>query len=66
MENNKLQKWALTAEIIGGIAVIISLVFVGLQVRNSAEGTRLAAEATRAATVLQLKHRELLAVRGFK
>lgn len=31
----KLQKWALIAEIIGGIAIVVSLVFVGLEVRQS-------------------------------
>lgn len=31
----KLEKWALIAEIIGGIAIVVSLLFVGLQVRQS-------------------------------
>jgi len=31
----KLEKWALIAEIIGAAAIVISLVFVGLQVRQS-------------------------------
>ena len=33
----KLKKWALIAEIVGGIAIVVSLVFVGLQVRQSAQ-----------------------------
>jgi len=37
--NNKLQTWALVAEIVGGIAIVISLVFVGLQVRMGAQET---------------------------
>ena len=35
MDNQQLQKWALVAEIAGGISVVISLVFVGFQVRQS-------------------------------
>ena len=30
MRDTKLQKWALTAEIIGGIAIVITLIFVGV------------------------------------
>lgn len=55
MSNDKLQKWALIAEVIAAVAVVVSLVFVGMQIRHSAEETRQNAEATRAATVLQLK-----------
>lgn len=36
MQEDKLSKWALIAEIGGGLAVVISLVFVGFQVRQSA------------------------------
>ncbi len=35
MSGERLQKWALTAEIIGGIAILISLIFVGYEVRQS-------------------------------
>jgi hypothetical protein len=35
MSGERLQKWALTAEIIGGIAIVISLIFVGYEVRQS-------------------------------
>lgn len=31
----RLEKWALIAEIIGGVAIVVSLLFVGLQVRQS-------------------------------
>ena len=31
----KLEKWALIAELVGGIAIVVSLLFVGLQVRQS-------------------------------
>jgi hypothetical protein len=30
MRDTKLQEWALTAEIIGGIAIVITLIFVGV------------------------------------
>lgn len=39
MANENLQKWALIAEIVGGTAVIISLIFVGLEIRQSSEET---------------------------
>ena len=37
----KLQEYALMAEIVGGIAIVASLVFVGIQVRVTAEETAL-------------------------
>jgi len=37
----KLEKWALIAEILSAMAVVASLVFVGLQVRQGAEETAL-------------------------
>lgn len=37
----KLQEYALLAEIIGGIAIVASLIFVGLQVQQTAEETAL-------------------------
>jgi len=37
----KLQEYALIAEIVGGIAIVASLVFVGIQVRVTAEETAL-------------------------
>ncbi len=38
-----LQDWAYIAEIVGGIAVIVSLIYVGLQVNDSACAVRSAA-----------------------
>jgi len=40
-DNNSLQKWALIAEIIGGFAVVLSLLFVGFEIRQSSEETAL-------------------------
>lgn len=37
MKTGKLQNWALVAEIIGSIAVIISLVYVGIGVRQNTD-----------------------------
>ncbi len=39
----RLKRWALVAEIVGGVAIILSLVFVGLQI---ADGNREARAAT--------------------
>ncbi len=36
----RLQRWALTAEIIGAIAIVVSLVFVGFQLKESARATK--------------------------
>ena len=41
MDNDQLQKWALIAEIIGGIAVVFSLIFVGLQIQQDSKETAL-------------------------
>jgi len=35
VSTENLHKWALLAEIIGGIAVVLTLIFVGLQIRQS-------------------------------
>jgi hypothetical protein len=45
----RLEKWALVAEIVGAIAIVISLLFVGLQVRqsNSLAATDALKEGTR-------------------
>lgn len=37
----KLEKWALIAEIVGGLGIIASLIFVGFQVQQSANETAL-------------------------
>jgi hypothetical protein len=41
MSNEQLTRWALIAEIVGGLGIIASLMFVGFQVRLSAEQTAL-------------------------
>ena len=41
MEDRNLQKWALVAEIVGGAAVILSLIFVGLEISQTNEETAL-------------------------
>jgi len=41
MKNSSLQKWALIAEIVGGIAIVLSLAFVGFQIRQGSEQTEL-------------------------
>ena len=46
-----LKKTALIIEIIGGIAIIISLIFVGIQLRESSKATR---SATAASTVSEV------------
>ena len=37
----KLEKWALVAEILSAVAVVMSLIFVGFQIRQGAEETAL-------------------------
>ena len=54
-KNENLQKWALIAEVIAAVTVVVSLIFVGIQVRHSAEESKQNAEATRAATAHQTK-----------
>lgn len=39
MNNENLQKWALIAEILSAVAVVFSLLFVGLEIRSSSEET---------------------------
>ncbi|MBL4869322.1 MAG: hypothetical protein JKX72_00035 [Robiginitomaculum sp.] len=41
MKNDSLQKWALVAEIVGGVAIVLSLAFVGFQIRQGSEQTEL-------------------------
>ena len=43
-----LKKTAIVAEIVGGIAIVVSLIFVGIQVRESTKATR---SATATATI---------------
>ena len=44
----KLQEYALIAEIISALAIVLSLIFVGLQVRQSAEQTAVNSQAVQA------------------
>jgi len=39
MKNQNLKSWALLAEIIGGIAVVLSLIFVAFEIRQSSQET---------------------------
>ena len=48
MNNENLQRWALVAEIVGGIAVVLSLVFVGFQIQQSSEETAINTRALQA------------------
>jgi len=50
----KLQEYALVAEIIGGVAIVISLVFVGVQVSQTAEETATNTTAIRASACQEL------------
>lgn len=50
MESN-LEKIALLLEIIGGIAIIVSLIFVGMQLKESSKATRSATAATTASEI---------------
>ena len=53
-----LQDWASIAEIVGGIAVIVSLIYVGLQVHDSTSAIRSAA-ASDATTAMQSWYLEM-------
>jgi len=37
MKNEKLQEWALVAEIVGAVAVVVSLIYVGVSVRQNTD-----------------------------
>jgi hypothetical protein len=52
----KLKEWALLAEIVGAVAVVISLTFVGVQARQSAEQT---ASKGKALALNHLNNREI-------
>ncbi|MDJ0940468.1 MAG: hypothetical protein QNJ00_11965 [Woeseiaceae bacterium] len=49
-----LQKWALLAEILGGIAVVVSLIFVGYQIQQSNEQAALNTTALQVTAYQQL------------
>lgn len=42
----KLSEWAHVAEVIGGVAIVASLIFVGLEVRENTQVTRLTMDRT--------------------
>ena len=50
MSSERLQRWALTAEIIGGVAIVVSLIFVGYEVRQSTKEAALNRSAIETAT----------------
>ena len=54
MKNKNLKKWALVAEIVGGAAIVLSLIFVGFQIRQEAEQTRLNTRAVEASAYQDL------------
>jgi len=55
----KLEKWALLAEIVSAICIVLSLVFVGLQVRQGAEATDNNTEAARSQVRESMMNAEL-------
>ena len=55
----KLEKWALIAEIIGAIAIVVSLIFVGLQIRQGTEETALNTKAIQASIRQSILHEDL-------
>ena len=54
MENSKLQKWALGAEIIGGMAVIVSIGFVAFELNQSTDEAALNRNALEISTYQNL------------
>lgn len=46
MYSENLQRWALIAEIVGGFAVVLLLIFVGLEIRQSSFNTELNSRVT--------------------
>jgi hypothetical protein len=52
LENRKLADWASVAEIIGAAAIVISLIYVGIQVNDSTRGVRSATANDAAALTL--------------
>ena len=53
MANERLQKWALVAEIASAVAVVVSLIFLALQIKDGNEQAKLNTEAVRASTLQQ-------------
>jgi len=50
----KLEKWALLAEIVGAAAIVISLVFVGLEIRSNTQAAQAATFQTTVAYDVEL------------
>ena len=50
----KLQEWALVAEIIGSVALVVSLIYVGYEIRQNSEQVRVANRQSIASRVEQL------------
>ena len=40
MKDNVLQKWALISEIVGGVAILITLIFIALEIQENTEATK--------------------------
>ncbi len=55
----KLKKWALIAEIVGAIAIVVSLLFVGLQIQQSTEETALNTKAIQASVRQSILHEDI-------
>ncbi len=55
----RLQEYALIAEIIGAIAIVVSLIFVGRQIQQSAEETALNTKAIQASIRQSILHEDL-------
>ena len=55
----KLQEYALLAEIISAVCIVLSLIFVGLQVQQGAEATDYNTEATRGSVRESMMNAEL-------
>ena len=53
MDSSKLKYWALVAEIVSAIAVVLSLVFLAMQIRDSTEQTVLNTEAVQSTALQQ-------------
>ncbi len=72
----KIEKWALLAEILSAVAVVVTLIFVGLQVRQGAEETAFNTRAIEVSAyqdltaqiadlnTLQIENPQLAAARG--
>ena len=53
MQSEKLREWALIAEIISAIAVVLSLIFLAFQIRDGTQQTALNTQAVQATALQQ-------------